>query len=101
MHSFAVAGSNARSFLERIRRVLGERGYDDIASVRIDDGELVVRFSRLGTSELRFAIRERENGFVADFLGARVAPLHAPFRSAFEGRFEEVLDRVGAHLLEG
>ena len=100
MHSFSVVGSSAPTFLEDVRRMLVERGLDDVASVRLDAGELVVRFSRLGTSELRFAVREHNGGFVADFLGARVAPLHAPFRSAFEGRFEEILDRVGARRLE-
>ncbi len=80
--------------------MLAERGFADIASVRLAGDKLVVRFSRLGTSELRFTVREHDGGFLAEFLDARVAPLHAPFRAAFEGRFEEVLDRVGARLLD-
>ncbi len=100
MRSFSVAHSSPHSFVERVRSILAEKGLDDIVSVQLAGGTLVVRFSRLGTSELRFAVKESDDGFAAEFLGLRVAPLHAPFRGAFEARFEEVLDGVGARLLE-
>jgi hypothetical protein len=101
MHSFRVDGVEPEAFVRRVRETLAVHRFDEVASLAVDGSELVVTFRRLGTTLLRFVLRRDPDGFRADYAGARVAPLHAPFLSTFEERFEELLARVGARLVDG
>ncbi len=99
MHSFRVDEVGPEAFVERVRDALSRRRFDDIATVWLRGSELLVRFRRLGTTTLRFLVHPQpDGGFRADYAGADVAALHAPFAAAFEERFEDLLAGVGARL---
>ncbi len=98
MRPFEFHGS-VEAFVEGARRALRQLGFDDIVSIKARDNELIVRFSKLGTSELRFRVVATESGFRSEPVRTRVAAFHAPFRRGFEDRFTEVLGRVGATIL--
>jgi len=98
VHSFRVDGADPEAFVARVRGALARHRYDDIASVRLDGARLVVCFRRLGTTTLQFELHRDSHGFDAEFVGSRVAPLHAPFQGAFEERFEDLLAGVGARV---
>jgi len=99
MHSFEVPDVEVLPFLSRVRDELTRRELDDLVTVRLAGSEIVVRFTKLGTTELRFAVSNLARGFRAHLCRSRIAPFHAPFQSGFEDRFEEMIQVVGARLL--
>jgi hypothetical protein len=99
VHSFEVVDSTPDQFVEDVRNALSSRGLTDHVSVRYVGGEIVARISWLGTSELRYRVRQRDSGFQADLERQRVSALHSAFQGRFEERFEDVLSNVGARML--
>ncbi|NOZ93525.1 MAG: hypothetical protein GXP47_02145 [Acidobacteria bacterium] len=98
MRSFEVPGSDPDAFVARVR---GELAGTDLARVvRIErrGAQLIVRFSRLGTSELRYDLVEEGDGFRARLGGERVALMHVAFRDAFDRNFERLIARVGGRV---
>lgn len=100
MHSFEVVDSTPDEFVGVVRNALSARGLADHVNVRYVDGEIVARISWLGTSELRYRVRDSGGpGFRADLERQRVSALHSAFQERFEERFEDVLAAVGAKML--
>ena len=96
MKSFEVDEGNPQDFVTRVKRELATRGLDEYADLSMEGPDLVVRFKWMGTSVLRYRVSNEGNGFRADLDDERMSPFHAPFRSAFEDRFDQVLSKVGA-----
>jgi hypothetical protein len=96
MRSFEVNHKSPAEFVDQVGRVLAERGLDSYVGLRLDGGELVVRFRWMGSSELRYGLTEIEAGFRADLIDVKMSPFHAPFRQRFDERLDQVLDAVGA-----
>jgi len=96
MRAFEVDHRSPADFVDQVRRVLAERGLDGYVGLRLDGGELVVRFRWMGSSELRYRLTEIDAGFRADLDGVRMSPFHAPFRQRFDERLDQVLAEVGA-----
>ena len=90
-----IPGCSPTEFVDRARDVLSETAFDDIVSVWLEQSILVVRFSKLGTTELRYSLEEDGGGLSGELTRTRVAPLHAPFRAGFEQRFAEIITRLG------
>lgn len=99
MHSFEVVDSTPDGFVDVVRRALSARGLADHVRVQFVDGEIIARISWLGTSELRYRVRDSGSGFRADLERQRVSALHSAFQGRFEERFEDVLAAVGARML--
>jgi hypothetical protein len=99
MQPFEFTSGPPESFITEARQALHQLGLDGLVSLRYEAGELVVVFSRLGTSELRFAITPLANGFRSVLKTSRIAPFHAAFRDDFKRKFAEVVSRAGARLL--
>ena len=99
MRAFAVSEGTPVDFVERVSAVLAERGLDKYVSLRLENLDLVARFRWMGTTELRYRLEPRQNGFHADLVSERISPLHAPFRQRFEERFDVILEQVGAEAI--
>jgi hypothetical protein len=100
MQPFEFADGSPDTFVARACEALHRLDLDDIVSLKHEAGELVVVFSRLGTSVLRFAIEATAGGgFRTELKSSRVSPLHAAFREGFEQKFAEVVTLAGATLL--
>lgn len=96
MQSFEVPGMDPGAFVERVRKELSGRELGEIVTLDLDGDELIVRFSRMGTSELRYALDVADGGFSARLAGERIALLHGAFRQTFEDKFEQIIAHVGA-----
>lgn len=96
MERFVVPSGEPEEFVERVRREIEARGFGSIASVRLSGARLEVRFSYLGTSVLVYALSGAGEGFRARLVDQRMSAFHAPFRSGFEDRFDQVLSGLGA-----
>jgi len=98
MRSFEVPDVGPDEFIERVRQALSGRELERMVSLEHRGDELVVRFSRLGTSELRYALEETGDGFRAELVHEQVAFLHIAFQRTFEEHFESVIARVGGRV---
>ncbi len=96
MRRFTVADGDPAGFVERVREALTGRSLGELARIELEAGQIVVRFSRFGTTELRYDVSETGGGFEATLASEQVAPFHAPFRAEFEGKFEEIMRQLGA-----
>ncbi len=96
VRSFRVYDASPRQFVRSVDSALGEWGLQGHTELRLEGEIMVFRVRWMGTSELCFRLSVSDGGFVAEPAGERVAPFHAPFRQAFEDRFDEILQRVGA-----
>ena len=98
MRSFEVPGIDPDAFVARVRAELAGTELSRVVRIEHRGGELVVRFTRLGTSELRYDLVEGEEGFRARLSGERIALMHIPFRDAFDRNFEALISRVGGRV---
>jgi len=94
--SFAVDRGTPAEFIDRVRRELADRDLNQYVSLDGNESVLVVTFHWMGSTELRYRLEPRGEGFRADLSGERVSPLHAAFRQSFDDRFDQVLAKVGA-----
>ena len=98
VNAFEFEKGSVSDFIARVRSELASRGLADFVTVRHDGGELVVAFRWMGSSELRYRVAERREGFSAELVGEKMSPFHTPFRQRFEDRFEQVISTVGARI---
>src|SRR5688572_15341853 len=63
MKAFDVTSKTPADFLASIEAALKGRSLGDIVSMRRDGKDVVITFSRLGTSEVRYSVNERDGGF--------------------------------------
>jgi hypothetical protein len=101
VHSFEIPDMSPGRFVDDVVREIARRGLEGYVSVRLDGGELVARISHLGTTILRYVVSGTGNGFTATLYSRRVAPLHAPFRTAFESALERVVSSLGGSVTNG
>jgi len=98
MRSFEVPGSDADAFVARVRSELAGTDLSRVVHLERRGTQLIVRFSRLGTSELRYDLVEDGDGFRARLTGERIALMHVAFRDAFDRNFERLIARVGGRV---
>ena len=99
MRSFEVPDTTPTAFVEEMRSSLAAKQYDRYVDLDLDGDSLVVELRWMGTTEFRFRIRPSGDGFRADFVDQRVAPLHGAFSDRFEVYFEKALAGVGAKAI--
>ncbi len=95
MRSFEVPEVDPDTFVERVRGELAGTDLSDVVRIEHLGDQLVVRFTRMGTSELRYDLLEDGDGFRARLVHERIALMHIPFRDAFDRNFERLISRVG------
>jgi len=97
--SFELDNGTPAEFIDHVRRELADRGLNQYVSLDGNETELVVTFHWMGSTELRYRLEPRGDGFRAVLSGERVSPLHAAFRQRFDDRFDQVLAKVGAKTI--
>ena len=100
MHSFEVKNESCKSFVKRVNEAIDDKDAGHVLTVRLDEALLIVEFSYLGRSSLHYDISEIPDGFRADLRRKKISTLHAPFRKAFDERFEKVVQKLGGQLVE-
>jgi hypothetical protein len=97
--SFDVDQGTPAEFIDRVRRELADRGLNQYVSLDGDEAELLVRFHWMGSTEIRYRLESRDDGFRAVLSGERVSPLHAAFRQRFDDHLDHILAKVGAKTI--
>jgi hypothetical protein len=100
MKTFTISGESPASFVARVGEAIKVKGLADIASVRLEDEEIVVSFSWMGRSTLRYTLTPCDEGHRAELASQRVSPLHAAFQRGFEEKFEQIIDDVNTTDVE-
>ena len=98
MKAFDVSNSTPADFLASFQGALKGRALGDIVSMRRDGGDVLITFSRLGTSEVRFKVTEREGGFRCERGAEKIAFAHKAFRGEIESKVAKVLEKLGAKV---
>lgn len=96
MRSFEIRDMRPAEFVSKIDHTLVARQYDRYVSIHLKGENLTVEIRWMGTTRFEYGISQMGEGFRAELLDQRIAPLHAPFINRFEGTFEEALAKVGA-----
>lgn len=98
MKAFEVTGKSPADFLSAMQSALSGRALGEIVSIRRDGGDVVVAFSKLGSSEVRYRIVERDAGFRCERTTEKIAFAHKAFRGEIEGKIAKLLEKLGARV---
>ena len=96
MRSFEVSGMSPSEFVSEIVSEVSAREFDRFLSIRLGGADLTVELRWMGKTRFDYRILPVGDGFRAELIGQRVAPLHAAFSDRFEVYFEKALAKVGA-----
>jgi len=99
MRSFEVSHLGSAEFVDKIKSRLATREYDKYVSIHLNGADLAVELRWLGTPRFDYRISAMGEGFRAELIQQRVAPLHAAFGDRFEAYFEEALVKAGARVV--
>lgn len=98
MKAFDVTNKTPADFLASIEGALKGRTLGEIVSMRRDGKDVVIVFSRLGTSEVRYSVAERDGGFRCEKTSEKIALAHRAFRGEIERKLGKVLEKLGARV---
>jgi hypothetical protein len=98
MKAFEVQNQSPGDFLTAVHNALNGRSLGSIASVKRDGSDVVVAFSKLGSSEVRYRVTERDGGFRCEKTSEKIALAHRAFRGEIEGKLGKVLEKLGARV---
>jgi len=96
MRSFEVPALQPLEFVDAIRGRLAAKEFDRYVFVDLNDSSLAVELRWMGTTRFDYRISEMGDGFRAELISQKIAPLHSAFSERFESYFEEALAKVGA-----
>lgn len=95
---FEVNGLALEEFVSKITDELAGRELGKIVSLKKDGADLLVVFSKLGTSEIRFQVETASQGFKVALKSEKIAFAHKPFRAEMEAKLASVLTKNGAQV---
>lgn len=97
MKAFENHDVSIQDFVKRVEKALEGRDLGQIARFHLQDTNLVVVFSKFGTTELKYNVGPRGAGFKASLISEKVALTHRPLKADITARLARVLEREGAH----
>jgi hypothetical protein len=96
MKNFESASGTITDFVKRVETALQGRDLGQITKFTLEGQELRVVFSKLGTTELKFRIESRPEGFKAELVSEKVALTHRPLKADITAKLARVMEREGA-----
>jgi len=96
MKTFESSTGTIADFVKRVETALQGRDLGDITKFALQGQELKVVFSKLGTTELKYKIENRPEGFRAELVGEKVALTHRPLKADITAKLARVMEREGA-----
>lgn len=96
MKAFESPTGNVADFVRRVEASLQGRDLGEITQFSLNGFELKVIFSKFGTTELKYKIESRAEGFRAELVSERVALTHRPLKADITARLARVMEREGA-----
>ncbi len=99
--SFQVPNSTPQQFIEKISSALSGRDLGKIATMNLAGDNVLVTFSKLGKSEVTFAVKKEGDSFRCDHQAEKIALTHRALRNDIEGKLARVLEAAGATVVQG
>jgi len=99
MRSFEVPAMPPTAFVETMRSKLAAKEFDRYVTLDLRGDSLIVELRWMGTTRLDYRVQPQGDGFRAELVGQRVAPLHTAFTDRFEHYFEDALAKAGARTV--
>ena len=96
MKGFASTEISISQFVTNVEAALAGRDLGEIVSFKQTGSELLVTFSKLGKSELRYSIENASGGFKAKLIAEKIALTHRPLKSDITSRLARVMEKHGA-----
>ncbi|MEY4066563.1 MAG: hypothetical protein RIR26_2771 [Pseudomonadota bacterium] len=96
MKGFETHTHSIQDFIKKIETALAGRDLGDITRFKLQGTELLVVFSKLGTTELKYKIETTTEGFKASLLSEKVALTHRPLKADITARLARVMEKEGA-----
>jgi|GEM_PF-591579 len=100
MKSIQTEGMNTQDFVDKMKGALEGREIGKIVSFRATASEIVVVFSKLGTTEITYSVAPAGTGFMATLKNEKVAFAHKPFRTDMEAKLMHIMKKIGAKVNE-
>jgi hypothetical protein len=94
--AFESSTGTVAEFVKRVETSLQGRDLGEITKFSLSGLELKVIFSKLGTTELKYKIENRSEGFRAELVSEKVALTHRPLKADITARLARVMEREGA-----
>lgn len=98
MKAFTVSNESPLVFAARVSEALKGRSLGSIVSVEGRPDAFLVRFDRLGKSEVEYRVVADGPGFRATVAKESIAFAHRAFRSDIEGRLVKLVEKLGAKV---
>ena len=99
--SFQVQNSNSQEFIAKVTNALSGRDLGKIASMSVSGENMLISFSKLGKSEVVFAIVQEGASFTCTHKSEKIAFTHKALRNDIEAKLAKVLESVGATVTQG
>ena len=96
MKSFESSTTSIQEFVKKVEAALEGRDLGEITRFKLQGTELLVIFSKLGTTELKYQVDSNENSFKAHLLTEKVALTHRPLKADITAKLARVMEREGA-----
>lgn len=96
MKSFEHASVSADEFVQKVKAVIANRELGKMTTIAKAGDEIVVTISKMGTTEIRYAVAAVGSGFKAHLSNEKIAFAHRPFRADIEGKLQSVMEKLGA-----
>lgn len=96
MKAFESAHTSISQFVKSVEEALTGRDLGEIVSFKLNGTELIVTFSKLGKSELKYAVENINDGFKAKLLTEKIALTHRPLKAEITARLARVMEKQGA-----
>ena len=97
---FSFSEANPDQIISKIHETLGDRPLAKIMSFELNKtaGEFLVKFSKVGTTTLRFEVDMHEEGIDLNLAKEKIALAHRPMYSEVKDKMIKVLNKAGATL---
>ncbi len=81
--------------LENIKNALGQRKLADLLDFSVSPGSLIVKITKLGTSELSFTEKPGTNGLEYTLTGEKIAFAHRAFKGEVTEKIIKIVEKAG------
>ncbi|MBM4252652.1 MAG: hypothetical protein FJ146_11825 [Deltaproteobacteria bacterium] len=91
--------SDRNIVLEHIKAALGQRKLADLLDFSVSPGSLIVKISKLGTSELSFTEKPVASGLEYTLTGEKIALAHRAFKGEVTEKIIKIVEKAGGTVV--
>lgn len=99
--SFVVPNAAPQEFVDKISHALSGRDLGKMTTITLSGDNMLITFSKLGKSEVAFALVKEGAGFSCSHKSEKIAFTHKALRNDIEAKLAKVLESAGATVVQG